>query len=256
MAELANRIAIVTGAGAGIGREVSLRLARAGCDVALFDIDARSVNDTADQIRALGRRASVVTGSVAVRDDVISAVSTFTTELGAIDILVNNAGLLRTCKFLDQSADDWRAIFAINLDGAFHFSQAVLPTMVERGKGCIVNMASWTGKKGVANHAAYGATKAAILNMTQSLAEEFGASGIRINAVCPGIIADTKMRDVAEKMNRAQGLPDVETRTKALPLRRPGYPSEIADVVVFLASDRAAYITGEAVNVTGGLWMN
>jgi NAD(P)-dependent dehydrogenase (short-subunit alcohol dehydrogenase family) len=128
--------------------------------------------------------------------------------------------------------------------------------MVARSKGRIVNMSSWTGKKGVANHVAYGATKAAILNMTQSLAEEFSASGIRVNAVCPGITSDTKMRDAAKDMNRAQGLPDVATRTKALPLRRPGYPTEVADVIVFLASDRAVYVTGEAVNVTGGLWMN
>lgn len=256
MGELTNKIAVVTGAGAGIGRAVALRLARAGCDVGLFDIDPASLSETADEVRALAVRVSVMTGNVAVQADVVAAIATFARDLGPIDVLVNNAGILRTCKFLEQSAADWRAIFAINLDGVFHFSQAVLPVMVERGSGCIINMASWTGKKGVANHAAYGGTKAAILNMTQSLAEEFGPSGVRINAVCPGIISDTKMRDAAEEMNLAQGLPDVTTRTKVLPLRRPGSPSDVADVVVFLASDRAAYITGEAVNVTGGLWMN
>lgn len=170
--------------------------------------------------------------------------------------MINNAGILQTSKFLEVTADDWRRTFAINLDGVFFFSQAVLPAMVDRRAGVIINMSSWTGKKGVPNHAAYGATKAAIINLTQSLAGEFGEHGIRVNAVCPGIIVDTNMRAEAEDMNRAQGLPDAETRTKSLPLRRPGQPHEIADVVAFLASDRAAYMTGQALNVTGGLWMN
>lgn len=256
MGELSGRIAIVTGAGAGIGHAVAMRLAEAGADVGLFDRDEAAMRETADQLAAYGGRTALAAGDVAERGDVMAAVAGFAAKLGPIDILVNNAGILRTCKFLDQSEADWRGIFAVNLDGAFHFSQAVLPAMVERGAGCIVNMSSWTGKKGVANHAAYGATKAAILNLTQSLAEEFGADGIRVNAVCPGIIVDTRMRDAAEDMNRAQGLPDVETRTKALPMRRPGYPSEIADAVAFLASDRASYITGESINVTGGLWMD
>jgi len=256
MDDLNGRIAIVTGAGTGIGRAIALRLAEAGADVGLFDLDEASAHATRDQIRAIGRRATVTVGNVAERGDVLGAAAAMEHELGPINILVNNVGILRTCPFLEQSIEDWHRVFATNLDGVFHFSQAVLPGMVARCGGCIINMSSWTGKKGVANHAAYGATKAAILNLTQSLAEEFGQSRIRVNAVCPGIIVDTKMREVAEDLNRAQGLPDVATRTKALPLRRPGYPSEIADVVAFLASDRAAYITGEAVNITGGLWMN
>ena len=256
MADLSGKVAIVTGAGAGIGRAIALQLAEDGSDIGLFDVDEAGARETADQVRALGRRAGVAIGNVAEQKDVARAVAAITAELGPVDILVNNAGILRTCTFLDQSEADWHRMFAINLDGVFHFCQAVLPQMTERGKGCIVNMSSWTGKKGVANHAAYGASKAAILNVTQSLAEEFGGLGIRVNAVCPGIIVDTKMRDAAEKMNRAQGLADVATRTQALPLRRPGYPQEIADVVAFLVSDRAAYVTGEAVNVTGGLWMN
>lgn len=251
--ELADRIAVVTGAGAGIGREVALRLALDGCDVGLFDIDERGISETADQVRRLGRKAAVAVGNVAARGDVLSAVGLFAGELGPIDILVNNAGILRTCKFLDLTESDWRTSFGVNLDGVFYFCQAVLPRMIESRAGNIINMSSWTGKKGVANHAAYGATKAAIINLTQSLAAEFG---IRVNAVCPGIIVDTKMRAQAEDLNRAQGLPDVETRTKSVPLRRPGYPSEIAEVVAFLASHRAAYMTGQAVNVTGGLWMS
>lgn len=256
MRELEGRVAVVTGAGAGIGRDVALRLARDGCDLGLFDIDAASVKKTAAMVRAVGVKTDVVVGNVSAQSDAHQAVERWAVSLGPIDILVNNAGILQTARFLDVTADDWRRTFAINLDGVFFFSQAVLPTMVERGAGVIVNMSSWTGKKGVPNHAAYGATKAAIINLTQSLAGEFGEHGIRVNAVCPGIIVDTNMRAEAEDMNRDQGLPDVETRTKSLPLRRPGQPHEVADVVAFLVSDRAAYMTGQAINVTGGLWMN
>ena len=222
----------------------------------LFRSDASGMGETAELVRGLGRKADLYVGNVAVKQDAVSAVGQFANVLGPVDVLVNNAGILRTANFLDVSEDDWRRTFAINLDGVFFFSQAVLPAMVARGGGVIVNMSSWTGKKGVPNHAAYGATKAAIINLTQCLAGEFGVNNIRVNAVCPGIIVDTNMRAEAEDMNRAQGLPDVETRTKALPLRRPGHPHEIADVVAFLASDGAAYMTGQAINVTGGLWMN
>lgn len=256
MDELEDKVALVTGAGAGIGRAVALRLAMGGANVGLFDRDEASASATAELITALGQRAVVAVGDVASRSDVMRGLQTIASELGLIDILVNNAGILRTAPFLDLSTEEWRQIFAINIDGVFHFSQAVLPAMVARRSGAIVNISSWTGKKGVPNHAAYGATKAAIINLTQSLAGEFGSSGIRINAVCPGIIVDTQMREQAEQMNRAQGLPDVDTRVQAVPLRRAGTPRDIAELVAFLASDRAAYMTGQAINVTGGHWMN
>lgn len=256
MTEFSGKVAVVTGAGAGIGREVALRLARDGADLGLFDLNADAARETAQAVAKIGRQAAVASGDVARGEDVRQAIVQFQNDLGLVDILVNNAGILRTARFLDLNEADWRAMFAVNLDGVFHFSQAVLPDMVERGCGAIINMSSWTGKKGVPNHAAYGATKAAIINLTQSLAGEFGRQGIRINAVCPGIIVDTNMRAEAEEMNRAQGLPDVATRVQSIPLRRAGYPAEIAEVVAFLASERAAYMTGQAINVTGGHWMN
>ena len=256
MGEFDGQVALVTGAGSGIGRAVALRLARGGCDVGLFDRDVDGTGETERLIAALGRKAVSTIGNVANRADVDECVATVIRTLGVVGILVNNAGILRTAPFLEVSESDWHEIFAINLGGVFAFSQAVLPAMVARRSGAVVNMASWTGKKGVPNHAAYGATKAAIINLTQSLAGEFGEHGIRINAVCPGIIVDTAMRDEAEQMNRAQGLPDAATRAQTIPLRRPGYPCEIAEVVAFLASERAAYMTGQAINVTGGHWMN
>ena len=126
--------------------------------------------------------------------------------------------------------------------------------MIERRRGAVVNMSSWVGKKGVPNHAAYSASKFAVIGLTQSIAGEVAGFGVRVNAVCPGIIVDTQMRIDAEMSNQRQGLPDVTERVRAIPLGRPGVPDDIARVVAFLASDEADYMTGQAINITGGLW--
>ncbi len=253
---LDGRMAIVTGAGGGIGRAIALRLAQQGCRVGVFDIDAAGADGTAGLIRADGGTAAVATGSVARRGDVDRGAAALAKALGAADILVNNAGILRTAPFLDITDEAWRDTFGVNLDGAFHFCQAVLPAMVERCRGTIVNVASFAGKKGLPNHAAYSASKFALIGLTQCLAGEMGKHGIRVNAVCPGIIVDTAMRDVAEASAKAEGRPALEARAQAIPLRRTGVPDDIAGVVAFLASDEAAYMTGQAINVTGGLWMS
>ena len=251
------RTALVTGAAGGIGRAIALRLARDGCDVGLVDLDLPGAEQTADRVRALGRRAAVAVCNVASRDSVRQAIAAIAEALGPVDVLVNNAGILRQARFVDLTEKDWRDTMSVNLDGVFHCTQAVLPGMLARKSGCIVNMSSWTGKKGVPNHAAYAATKAAVISLTQSIAGEVAEHGIRINAVCPGTIVDTQMRVEAEALNKAQGLPDVDTRVKTLiPMRRAGLPSDVANVVSFLASDDASYMTGQAINITGGLWMN
>ncbi|MGG5822323.1 SDR family NAD(P)-dependent oxidoreductase [Falsiroseomonas sp. HW251] len=253
---VAPRTALVTGAGAGIGRAIALALARAGYDVGVLDIDAAAAEGTAAAVRAEGRGAVAARCDVSDADSVKAVVPTALDRLGPVGLLVNNAGILRTAPFLETSPQVWRQVLSVNLDGAFHVSQAVLPQMVAGGAGCVVNIASWTGKKGVPNHAAYSASKFALIGLTQALAGEMAAHGIRVNAVCPGIIVDTRMREEAEQLNEAQGLPDVATRVRGIPLQRPGYPDDIAGVVLFLASDAAAYMTGQAINVTGGLWMS
>ncbi len=251
------RVGIVTGAAGGIGRAVAWKLAETGHDIALFDIDTKGLEVTAHGVTERSGKALVQAGSVTERPSIRQFVDHVAAEFGRIDVLVNNAGILRAAPFLDTTETDWHATFSINLDGAFHFCQAVLPHMVAAKMGSVVNMASWTGKKGVPNHAAYSASKFALIGLTQVMAGEMGVHGVRVNAVCPGIIVETGMRDVAEKSFREQGLPDAATRTRdSVPMKRPGYPAEIAETVSFLCSDAAAYITGESINITGGLWMD
>ena len=255
MTRFDGQAAIVTGGGGGIGREIALRLAMEGCDIGIFDRSEDGARATADLVRGLGRQACVAVGNAASRADVQAGVAALLRTLGRIDILVNNAGILHTAPFLETTESNWRDVMGVNLDGVFHFCQAVLPHMLERRKGAIINMSSWTGKKGVPNHSAYSASKFAVIGLTQSIAGEMAEHGIRVNAVCPGIIIGTDMRDKAEAMNKAQGLADVGTRVKAVPLRRAGSAADVAKVVVFLASDEASYMTGQALNITGGLWM-
>ena len=249
--------AIITGAGSGIGRAIALRLARDGWDIGVLDRDPAGAAATAAQVRQLGRQAALATADVGQRGQMQDAVGQLRAALGPVGVLVNNAGILRTAPFMDITEADWRATLSVNLDGVFHGCQAVLPAMLAQGAGCIVNMSSWTGKKGVPNHAAYSASKAAVIALTQSLAGEVAGQGVRVNAVCPGVIIDTAMRDAAEALNRAQGLPDVDARVQTqVPMRRAGLPADVANVVAFLVSDDASYMTGQALNITGGLWMN
>lgn len=256
MYKLDGRKAIITGAGGGIGRAIALRLAREGYDVGIFDRDEAGANGTAELVRAGGREAAVAVGDVARREDVTRAAAALAQALGPIDTLVNNAGILRTAPFLELTDAAWHNTFGVNLDGAFHFCQAVLPAMLARRTGAVVNISSFAGKTGLPNHAAYSASKFTLIGLTQCMAAEMAEHGIRINAVCPGIIVDTGMRAVAEASAKAEGRPGVEVRAQAVPMRRTGVPDDIARVVVFLASDEAAYMTGQAVNVTGGLWMS
>ncbi len=255
MYDLNGEIAIVTGGGSGIGRAIALRLAREGCAIGLLDVDQPGMDTTMSLIRQAGGTAASASGSVADRPDVTRGLAALAAALGPATILVNNAGILRTAPFLDLSETAWHDTIRVNLDGVFHCSQLALPAMLERGAGVIVNIASFAGKKGLGNHAAYSASKFGVIGLTQCMAEEMAERGIRINAVCPGIIVDTGMRDVAEAEAHAQGRPPVEIRAKAVPMRRVGIPDEIAQVVAFLASSEASYMTGQAINVTGGLWM-
>lgn len=251
---LEGRKAIVTGGAHGIGRGIAARLLAEGCDVGIIDLDPAAAEATATVLRRNGGAVATAGADVSSAEQVAAAVASLRATLGAIDILVNNAGLLKVGKLLETSEADWKAHFSVNVDGMFHMIRAVAPEMVERRKGAIVNIASWMGKSGVASYGAYCASKFAIIGATQSLATEIGEYGVRVNAVGPGLIVDTKMRDESEIKRKAEGLPDAYERAQAIPLRRPGFPDDIAKAVAFLASDEASYITGETISITGGLW--
>ena len=256
MADLTGQVAFVTGGARGIGRSIALRLAADGADVALFDRGFEAGDQPAASIRASRRRALALAGDVAAPESVEAAVNEAEAQLGPISILVNNAGICRIAPALETDLDDFRAMFRVNVEGVFVCCRAVVPRMVERRAGCVINMASWTGKSGRPYFAAYGASKFAVIGLTQALAAEVAPFGVRVNAICPGIVVSTDMRREIEAAQERYGLPGTRERERAIPLGRTAEPEDVAAVAAFLASDAAAYITGESVNVTGGLWMD
>jgi NAD(P)-dependent dehydrogenase (short-subunit alcohol dehydrogenase family) len=251
---LHGRKAIVTGGAHGIGRAIAARLLAEGCDVGIFDLDRAAAEATAQLLRTGSAKVFVASGDVSSKADVDAGIGALMGELGQVDILVNNAGICRVGKLLETSEADWNATFGINVNGLFHVTRLVAPQMVARRAGAIVNLASWMGKSGVAAYGAYCASKFAVVALTQSLACELGEHGVRVNAIGPGLIVDTKMRDESELERAREGLPSANDRAQGIPLRRAGIPDDIAKAVAFLASAQADYITGETINVTGGLW--
>jgi NAD(P)-dependent dehydrogenase (short-subunit alcohol dehydrogenase family) len=256
MNSMADKTAIVTGAGAGIGLAIARAMAAAGCRIGLIDVAQGDLRGAAAKVASANGRVCVATADVADGDAVISAVDKLNDELGGVDILVNCAGILRLGTLEKLSVDDWRQTFRTNVDGVFHVSRATIPHLRARGEGRIVNISSWLGKSGKAQYGAYCASKAAIISLTETLALELAGDRITVNAICPGIITNTGMRDRAEADSLRLGLPSAEARIAGIPLGRLGEPEDVAGIAVFLASDAASYMTGHTINVTGGLWMS
>lgn len=250
------KVAIVTGAGTGIGRAIALRLAKSGYAVAVADVDSQGADSVTRELRTNDGLAEAIVCDVGEKAEAFRMVDAATKALGPVELLVNNAGVVGLGPLADFSEQEWRRLFRVNVDGVFFCCQAVLRSMLERSRGNIVNIASWNGKLGAANFGAYSATKAAVISITQALAREVAAKGIRVNAVCPGIIAGTLMREQVQTEGQAYGLPPASERAKTIPLGRLGNPEDIAEAVAFLASEKAGYMTGQAINVTGGLWLH
>jgi NAD(P)-dependent dehydrogenase (short-subunit alcohol dehydrogenase family) len=251
MAGLSGQVGLVTGGGGGIGRAIARRLARDGMKVVVLDRAAAAAQETAAEVGGLA-----VTADVTAEDAVGDAVATSLARFGQIDLLVNNAGICWTGPALGMPLTELQAMLRVNVEGVFIVSRAVLPQMIARHAGSIVNLASWAGKTGNAYFAGYSATKFAVIGLTQALAREMAPHGIRVNAICPGIVVDTAMRAALEAQQRQYGLPQTAEREKQIPLGRVSVPDDVARVAAFLASDEAAYITGESINLSGGLLMD
>jgi NAD(P)-dependent dehydrogenase (short-subunit alcohol dehydrogenase family) len=247
--------ALVTGGGMGIGRAIALRLARDGWAVAVNDVEPGRAAAVVGEVVAAGARGAAVVADVGDRRAAERMVKEAIEALGTVDLLVNNAGVCRLGSVAEFPEADWRATFRVNVDGVFFCCQAVLPHMLSRGRGNIVNLASWSGKAGAPYFGPYCASKFAVIGLTQSLAKEVAAHGIRVNAVCPGIVAGTEMRARVDAESRALRRPTSTDRVGWIPMGRLAEPEDVAGVVAFLVSDDARYMTGQAINVTGGLWM-
>lgn len=244
--KLAQEVALVTGAARGIGRAIAESLAAGGAKVMLSDL-LPEVHDTAADLRQKGYEAVSCTGDVSKMEDAQAMVEAVLEQFGRLDILINNAGITRDNLLLRMTEEDWDKVIAINLKGTFNLTKSAIKTMIKQRSGKIVNIASVIGEIGNSGQANYSASKAGVIAFTKSMAKELGSRGIRVNAVAPGFI-QSKMTDVLSDEVKNNLL-------RQIPLGRLGLPENVAKAVVFLVSDEADYITGQVLNVDGGMVM-
>ena len=245
--DLSGRIALVTGAARGLGLAIANGLAGAGALVVLNGRDAAALQTARQALKREGGRADVVAFDVTDRQAVRDGIATLESRHGSIDILVNNAGIQRRHPVADFPPEDWDAIIATNLTAPFVVAQAVIPGMVKRGRGAIVNIASLTSELGRPTIVPYTAAKGGVRQLTRGLATELGPTGVRVNAIAPGYFVTEMNRALLDDANFDSW---VRGRT---PMRRWGNPDELAGIAVFLCSDAASYITGQTIFVDGGM---
>ena len=254
MRGLADKLAVVTGAGGGIGAAICERLAEEGCHIALFDRDADALRAAGEKVQALGRRISHHVVDISDYDGVRDAVASIESSQGGIDVLINNAGFDRFANFLDTTPGQWESIIAVNLRGTLNMHHLVVPGMRDRGRGRVVNIASDAGRVGASMEAVYSACKGGIIAFTKSVARELARTGVRLNVVCPGP-TDTPL--LAQFLAGAgDGAKVLQALERAVPMKRIGRPDDVPGIVAFLASDDAEYITGQVISVSGGLTMH
>ncbi len=247
MSKLTDKIAIVTGAGSGIGQAIAIELAREGCHVALCGRRIEPLQETANAIAALGRKSHLASVDVARGASVQAFVDGVVAEFGRIDILVNNAGITRDNLLIRMSEEQWDEVLATNLKGAFLFGKAAARPMMKQRSGAMIQITSIIGLIGNAGQCNYAASKAGLIALTQSMAKELASRNIRVNAVAPGFIV-SQMTDALPETLREKMLAEI-------PLGRFGTGADIAQAVVFLASDDSSYMTGQVLSVNGGMTM-
>lgn len=240
------RVAFITGGGRGIGKGIALSLAGAGAEVVIGDIDRVLAEQTVEELKKISDRAIAVQLDVTQEESVAGAVKMVLKEFGKIDILINNAGIMFRTRILAISLEEWENTLRVNLTGPFLFTRAVIPSMKENGYGRIVNVSSSAGRSvSTLGGAHYTASKAGLLGFTRAVAKEVASFGITVNSVCPGLIDTQMARDTTTKE-------ELEMFINSFPVKRLGLPEEIGELVVFLCSEKASYITGASIDVNGG----
>jgi 3-oxoacyl-[acyl-carrier protein] reductase len=245
MAQLDNKVALVTGAARGIGQAIAIKMAAEGADLIICDLQQDWLAETTQKIEALGRRASGYAVDVSNAQAVQEMVDRAVQAMGRIDVLVNNAGITKDGLLIRMSEADWDAVLDINLKGTFLFTKAVSRIMMKQRSGAIVNVASIIGLIGNAGQCNYSASKAGVIALTKSSAKELASRNIRANAVAPGFIRSKMTEKLPEEIQKKM--------LEAIPLGRFGEPEDVANVVTYLASDAAAYVTGQVLTVCGGM---
>jgi len=253
MRGLQGKVAVVTGAGGGIGQAICRRLAEEGCAVAAFDKDAAKLDEILAKLASIGARTFKAAVDITDHGAVVAAVQASEAALGPIDILVNNAGWDRLRNFLDTEPAFWDTIIGINLKGPLNMHHAVLPGMAKRRDGRVITIASDAGRVGSSGEAVYAACKGGMIAFTKTLARELARSGVRLNAVCPGPTETPLLESFLGEGESGKKVYDALQRS--IPLKRLGRPDDIPGIVAFLASDDAGFITGQVISVSGGLTM-
>lgn len=241
---LKEKVAIVTGAGSGLGAGIALKLAQEGAKVIVADMKAETANSMVEKIKAEGFEAKAFVVNIADQNQVKSMYDFTLEQYGTLDIVVNNAGINRDAMLHKMSVEDWNLVISVNLTGTFYSVQYATQILREKGKGAIINISSgsWLGNIGQAN---YAASKAGVVGLTKTASRELARKGVTCNAICPGFIETDMTRGVPEKV--------WDIMISKIPMGRAGSPRDVANLVAFLGSDEADYITGEVINVGGGM---
>jgi 2-hydroxycyclohexanecarboxyl-CoA dehydrogenase len=250
---LKGKTALVTGGGRGIGRAIALGLAREGAQVAVLDILKDNAGAVAREIEALGVKGLALGVDLTRRAEVDRAVADTLAQFGQLDIVVNNAGWDKLELFLDSEEETWEKILAINFKSILYVCKAALPSMVQRGSGKVINIASDAGRVGSTGEAVYAGTKGAIIAFSKTLAREMARHRITVNVVCPGLTETPLLQGIRAQSPKTEKV--IEAVTRAIPLGRVGQPEDIAGAVVYLASPAADFVTGQTLSVSGGLTM-
>ena len=246
MGLLDNKVALITGAGRGIGKAIAMRFAQEGCKIAFTDIALNDVvMETEKELKAMGVEAKAYASNAANFEETHQVVDEIVKDFGRIDILVNNAGITKDTALKRMTEEQWDAVINVNLKSVFNFTKAVQPIMWKQAGGSVINMSSVVGVSGNANQCNYSASKAGIIGFTKSAAKEMGVRNIRHNAIAPGFIITAMTNALPE---------DVRKQWESLiPLRRGGTPEDVANVALFLASDLSSYVTGQVIHCCGGM---